>query len=64
MSKLEVPHNVEFRGPCGPNDRYELSITTIGPLTVRHVRNIIKQMELTAMFLTEDDEPGETPANG
>lgn len=42
-----------FIGPCSPTGMYRLDVH--GPITPKALRNIIKQIELTATFLEDDN---------
>lgn len=48
-------HLSEMRGmPC-PGGQYELRVTTPGPMTGRHLRNIIRVLEITATIHEENE---------
>jgi len=55
--KFVAPCLNEFRGPLQRNGSYELKIFTIGPLTGKFLRDVIRMLEMTASWLEEDDKP-------
>lgn len=59
---LSTPHIADLSGPCDSKGRYDLRISTFGRLRSKHLRNIIKQLDLQANIL-EDDEAREVAAD-
>jgi DNA primase catalytic subunit len=44
-----------FSGRCGGHGWYDLDVVTFGDLTSKHLRNFIRQIEIQAEFLAEDE---------
>lgn len=55
---------IELRGACDVRGRYDLHISVFGQLRAKHLRNIIKQLDIQAAFLEEDETQEAESSNG
>lgn len=55
---LTTPHLVDLTGPCDSRGRYDLRISTFGRMRAKHLRNIIRQLDLQASILEDDEARG------
>lgn len=58
------PHLNEFTGACSDRGRYKLELLTEGYPKARDLRNVMKMLEITAVWLEEDEKrEAETPTD-